>query len=268
MDGGWSPPAKKHTTKLQTKLKSASLQISSEGRVGPLRQDAELAWEGWQQPCPTGIEQRAFWSPLQATSLHHSKWLLALGLVWFNAITTITILTYCLRPWEPIQHCWLALASFTMIKFFQASFSCPLLVLLLSKGALHSSLRIQIPLVSLHEACALWIQRHQEQAETSLLTGRDFRVENGSEGLIPGQICYFLIVLGPTVTAKGPPGQQGAMQFVPVRTTALWIVGKLLSGFWTQIYNSDFIFPDSLYLFFLWLETKSESVLRNHLIQD
>ena len=120
MDGGWSPPAKEHTTKLQTKLKSASLQVSSEGRVGPLRQDAELAWEGWQQPCPTRMEQRAFWSPLQATSLHHSKWLLALGLVWFNAITTITILTYCPRPWEPIQHCLLALASVTMIKFFSS----------------------------------------------------------------------------------------------------------------------------------------------------
>lgn len=128
VDGGCFPPAKKHTTKLQTKLKSASLQVSSEGRVGLLRQDTELAWEGWQQPSPAQPSPgqnggRASWSPLQATSLHHLKWLFALGLVWFSAVTTITILTYCLWPCEPIQHCLLALASFAMIKFFSSKFS-------------------------------------------------------------------------------------------------------------------------------------------------
>lgn len=116
-------------------------------------------------------------------------------------------------------------------------------------------MRIQIPLVSLHKARALRIQRHQEQAQTSLLTGRDFRVENASEGLIPVQICHFLIVLEPTVTAKGPPGQQGVMQFVTVRTTGLWIVGKLLSGFWTQIYNSDL---SSLTLLFFFLVVRDK----------
>lgn len=166
------------------------LQVSSEGRAGPLRQDAELAWEGWQQPYPAQAEMESL---LVTTAGHFPSsftWLLALSCVWFNRIS-ITVLTYCLRPWEPIQHCLLALASFTMIQFFSSRLSCPLLVLLLPQGALHSSLRTHIPPVFLLKTCSLWTQGQLEQTEIFLLTCSDLHIENESQGLSPIQICHL-----------------------------------------------------------------------------
>ena len=57
------------------------LQVSTEGRVGPLRQDAELAGEGRQRPCPGEAEIQSLPVAIAGCFTASFKWLLALGSV-------------------------------------------------------------------------------------------------------------------------------------------------------------------------------------------
>ena len=91
-----------------------------------------------------------------------------------------------------------------MIKFLLACFPCPLLVLLLSEGALHSSLRTPISLGFLLTYALI---NSKASGETSLVTCSDHHIENESEGLIPVQIFTFLLVLEHILQSIGPPGQ-------------------------------------------------------------
>lgn len=150
MDGAGAPPAKKHTTKLQTKLKPASAASLHRRQSWGPRTGCRARWGRGQrpaQPGPTPEPPGSHRGPLRSVI----PVALGVGIGMTSRNCNSNHARRLSEAGEPLQHRLLALASFARVNFSR-TLSPSSLGSHCSKGALHSSLRTHMPPVSLRKA--------------------------------------------------------------------------------------------------------------------